>query len=285
MLIERVKRGSELNSSTLDNASVGQVASKIVSPVIDERRHAEYFDVINSSLSINSKEELLEWAKDDLQYIFPHGMLICGIGLIKNQTIQMQQLLTSNFSPEYIQILHQTGGVGNSPVFKQWLKTRKPVLFELAAQHTQTTWLDDFKQHGLVNMAAHGQCDLSSKATSYFSFSRIPAKLDSRHSNLLHMLVPHMHTALIRAFADLNKVTRKTKPALPELTVREQEILKWLSRGKTNWEVAQALCLSEHTVKNHVQRILVKLNVNTRTQAVAKVLERSNMHNMAVYSG
>jgi DNA-binding CsgD family transcriptional regulator len=53
------------------------------------------------------------------------------------------------------------------------------------------------------------------------------------------------------------------------LTPREQEVWQWLCLGKTNWEIAQVLHLSESTIKNHVQRILNKLNVNTRAQAVA----------------
>ncbi len=42
--------------------------------------------------------------------------------------------------------------------------------------------------------------------------------------------------------------------------------------GKTNWEIAQVLHISEHTIKNHVQHILIRLKVNTRAQAVAKAI-------------
>jgi transcriptional regulator EpsA len=248
--------------------------SKLPTP-LQERRRADFFDVIGSSLTINNPEDFREWAKSDLQFVLPHGMLICGIGLIENQNAQIKQLLTSNFSPEYIETLQQAGGMGSSPIIRQWLKTRQPVLFELAAQQIQTTWLDNFKLHGLQNVAAHGLCDLNSKTTSYFSFSRIPGKLNTRHTSLLNMLVPHLHVALIRALSGAKKESRKPKLALPELTGREHQILNWLSKGKTNLEIAQALFLSEHTVKNHVQRILVKLKVNTRAQAVVKVLERT----------
>lgn len=237
-----------------------------------ERRHAEFFDVIGSSLAINTPEQFCAWAKGDLQHIFPHAMLVCGIGLIEKQNACIQQLITCNFPPEYIQTLNQTGGLNSSPVLIQWIKTRRPVLFELAAQHAQTAWLENFQRHGLHNMAAHGQCDLNSHTTSYFSFSKIPGKLTARHADLLEMLVPHLHVALIRAFNGVKKETSKPKPKLPALTGREREILQWLSSGKSNWEIAQVLCISENTVKNHVQRILVKLKVNTRAQAVAKEL-------------
>lgn len=237
-----------------------------------ERRHAEFFDVIGSSLAISTPEQFCAWAQGDLQHIFPHGMLVCGIGMIENQSAHIQKLLTCNFPPEYIQSLHQTGGMGSSPVFAQWIKTRRPVLFELSAQHSQSPWLENFQRHGLHNMAAHGQCDVNSRTTSYFGFSKIPGSLTPRHANLLEMLVPHLHVALIRALNGVKKKPRTSKAKPPSLTKREHEILQWLGSGKTNWEIAQVLNISEHTVKNHVQRVLVKLKVNTRAQAVAKGL-------------
>ena len=57
------------------------------------------------------------------------------------------------------------------------------------------------------------------------------------------------------------------------LTVREQDILKWIYVGKSNFEIGAILKISPLTVKNHVQKILRKLNVVNRTQAIGKALE------------
>jgi DNA-binding CsgD family transcriptional regulator len=57
------------------------------------------------------------------------------------------------------------------------------------------------------------------------------------------------------------------------LTPREQEILRWVYLGKSNGEVGAILKISPLTVKNHVQKILRKLNVVNRTQAVGKALD------------
>jgi DNA-binding CsgD family transcriptional regulator len=56
------------------------------------------------------------------------------------------------------------------------------------------------------------------------------------------------------------------------LTGRELEILHWVYEGKSNMEIGMILGISGLTVKNHVQNILRKLNVQNRTQAVAKGL-------------
>ncbi len=58
------------------------------------------------------------------------------------------------------------------------------------------------------------------------------------------------------------------------LTSREQEILGWIYLGKSNFEIGTILSISPLTVKNHVHKILRKLNVVNRAQAVGKALER-----------
>jgi DNA-binding CsgD family transcriptional regulator len=57
---------------------------------------------------------------------------------------------------------------------------------------------------------------------------------------------------------------------LPRLTAREIEILKWTAEGKSGWAVAQILNISEHNVKYHIKRILMKLGVGSKHQAAAK---------------
>jgi DNA-binding NarL/FixJ family response regulator len=56
-------------------------------------------------------------------------------------------------------------------------------------------------------------------------------------------------------------------PEYEELTPREQEVLRLIAAGKSNREIAEALYISERTVKNHVNSILRRLNLRDRTQA------------------
>ena len=52
-----------------------------------------------------------------------------------------------------------------------------------------------------------------------------------------------------------------------ELTAREIEVLKEVATGKRNREIGETLFISEKTVKNHISNILLKLQVNDRTEA------------------
>lgn len=56
-------------------------------------------------------------------------------------------------------------------------------------------------------------------------------------------------------------------PGLKELTAREREVLRAIAAGSSNREIAQALFLSEGTVRNHISHILTRLNLRDRTQA------------------
>lgn len=238
-----------------------------------ERRHAEYFDVVNASLNIKTPQDFCAWAKGDLQHIFPHGMLICGIGQLGKNSAHIHKMLTCRFPREYLDDLQQLGGMGSSPVVLQWLKTRKPVLFEMAQQKADTPWLDNFRRYGLQNMAAHGMCDIDGNTTSYFCFTQIPSQLNLRHAKLLEMLTPHLHVALTRVLRNTVETPPIQQQMATSLTVREQQIFSCIKSGKSNWQIAQELNISENTVKNHVQRILTKLNVNTRAQAIAKIMQ------------
>lgn len=59
-----------------------------------------------------------------------------------------------------------------------------------------------------------------------------------------------------------------------DLTARELEILKMLAKGPTNKEIAQALGISDNTVRNHVNSIIEKLEVSDRTEAATTAIHR-----------
>jgi two-component system, NarL family, response regulator len=63
-----------------------------------------------------------------------------------------------------------------------------------------------------------------------------------------------------------------------ELSSREMEVLRLLMSGKKNKEIASMLGITEATVKSHVSAILMRLNVNDRTEAVVTALRRGLVH-------
>jgi DNA-binding CsgD family transcriptional regulator len=86
----------------------------------------------------------------------------------------------------------------------------------------------------------------------------------------LQMLAVHCQEAAQRFLAP--SVDLKAAPAVPNLSERELEVLRWTMAGKTAWETGQLLCISEPTVKYHLRNVLAKLDVPSKHMAVLKAI-------------
>ena len=86
------------------------------------------------------------------------------------------------------------------------------------------------------------------------------------------LLAPSVTRRLLERFADRLRPA-VPPPAVASLTAREAEVLTLLGRGLTNAEIAAALVVGEATVKTHVSRVLGKLGLRDRAQAVIAAYE------------
>jgi len=88
------------------------------------------------------------------------------------------------------------------------------------------------------------------------------------------LLAPNVTRRLIAEFTRLRPQSPDTPAVeLDALTARETEVLRLLARGLSNAEIAAKLVITEETVKTHVSRILAKLKLRDRTQAVILAYE------------
>ena len=90
----------------------------------------------------------------------------------------------------------------------------------------------------------------------------------------LFLLAPAVTRRLISEFARMP--ARSVSPhasALGSLTPREAQVLRLLAGGRSNPEIAAELVVTEETVKSHVSRVLSKLGLRDRTQAVVLAYE------------
>lgn len=82
------------------------------------------------------------------------------------------------------------------------------------------------------------------------------------------LLAPSVTRRLIDQFAQRPAARPVSGRELADITEREREVLALVARGLSNAEIAELLVLSEGTVKTHIKRIFMKLNLRDRTQAV-----------------
>jgi DNA-binding NarL/FixJ family response regulator len=92
------------------------------------------------------------------------------------------------------------------------------------------------------------------------------------------LLAPGVTRRLIAEFARMGGPRAPTRKQLEGLTERESEVLALVARGMSNGEIAGHLVVAEQTVKTHVSRILMKLGLRDRTQAVVLAYESGLVH-------
>jgi DNA-binding NarL/FixJ family response regulator len=87
------------------------------------------------------------------------------------------------------------------------------------------------------------------------------------------LLAPAVTRRLIGEFARMRPRPATRPERLEELTTREVEVLRLVAEGLSNGEIAERLVVSDETVKTHVSRVLMKLGLRDRTQAVVTAYE------------
>jgi len=87
------------------------------------------------------------------------------------------------------------------------------------------------------------------------------------------LLAPAVTRRLISEFARIRPQAAAPPAALSALTPRETEVLRLVAEGLSNPEIAARLVVTEETVKTHVSRVLSKLGLRDRTQAVVTAYE------------
>lgn len=95
------------------------------------------------------------------------------------------------------------------------------------------------------------------------------------------LLQPEVAKKVVKSFNNLNKNNKTTKQAefeelLKDLTQREIEIAKLIAEGKSNKEISRELFITEGTVKNHLTKILNKLELKNRTQLALLINNKIN---------
>jgi DNA-binding NarL/FixJ family response regulator len=82
------------------------------------------------------------------------------------------------------------------------------------------------------------------------------------------LLAPSVTRRLVERFAHQRPPPPATSQAIRDLTARELQVLRLMAKGLSNAEIAADLTVSDNTIKTHVARVLMKLGVRDRVQAV-----------------
>lgn len=226
---------------------------------------------IEGSLKINGRVQFFLWSQGALQGVLPHHMLLCAFGDFSSGRFKYDVFSQSKSDPAIIdRIVDPVDGLLQQLV-ADWMATRRsPCSYHGDVSHKGGVRFADIRQLGFDCIVAHGAREINGSEGSFFVFFRAARHVGANDAYLLDVIMPHLHMALYRMLPNERQTASNEVSPESVLSGRELEVLSWVREGKTNQEIGLLLEISPLTVKNHVQKILRKLKVSNRAQAVAK---------------
>ena len=232
---------------------------------------------IDASLRIHSRHHLFGWTQGMLQSLVKHELLVCALRSSHPTSYQVDSFASPWIDPEKVSEVFRRDAAFVGQLVSQWVESEfHPVVYSAGSgvPVARGAFVEELQRLGAQSVIAHGTYDSLGKPVSLFVLAAMPGDLGREHAFLLELIVPFLHLAWMRtqlrgALEDRGATAQSVDP----LSAREKEILRWIHLGKSNSEIGTILSISPLTVKNHVQKILRKLNVRNRTHAVGRALE------------
>jgi transcriptional regulator EpsA len=237
-----------------------------------------FMDVISESLRVSQRKHLFNWLQGAFQSLVGHEIMLFGIKSAEDEPYYFEYFTSCRYFGEtqFNAVIEQNAGLV-SQVIKIWKKSTLPVYVNNQDKPMQNGNYSviNFDQNILIdselkNFVLHGFGHNHSKLSSIVIFARLHKQANTDYAQMLELIMPHLHCALIRVTSNNDNESAATDNLGRLITKRELEVMQWLYLGKTNWEISTILEISPLTVKNHVQNLIRKLNVLNRSQAAVK---------------
>lgn len=232
-------------------------------------------------LSVNSHEQIFSFLDrqcDQLGYdSYFYSPLLSNQGtaklfreqerIVEGDNLVRQHTYTT-YPASWVRRYQEAGHVLSDPVFRHVSSSNLPVFWASAAPPNHIV-LDEARQHGLADGLAVPVCGMQGDRAVLSIATGMPAEKSQAHktatAGLAVLTVLHVHEAIQR-------IAGNAAAATPRLTRRERECLLWAAKGKTTWEIANILALSERTITFHMVNATKKLNATNRRQAVVRAI-------------
>jgi transcriptional regulator EpsA len=230
---------------------------------------------IETSIRVVKRFQFFLWAQGSLQTFLPHETLLCACGDLDRGSYQASVFSRAVLAPEAENRLTdpKSGLIGR--LISDWRDGAREPLVRGAGLRSKNSSASLLREIGVEHTLAHGCREARGEQSTFFALLGLPAAPNDHDVQRIELLMPNLHLALLRIteFERAESGERSTgRTVVPvTLSARELQVLEWVREGKTNQEIGQILDISPLTVKNHIQKILRKLNVTNRAQAVARL--------------
>lgn len=197
-----------------------------------------------------------------------------GYGVIHALGVSLDREITHNLPLSYRRGIRTTAGGVQSPPLSSWFASGRPLLVK-APVKPSSAWEENFVAHGYRNVAIHGFFDKEAGTISAFGFYNYISGSDDKVVDFLIASAALTHSALHELPQTIEREFHLVDvKELAALTGREEEVVYWVSQGKTNADIALILGISSNTVRNHLYNASEKLSASNRMELVSFMAQR-----------
>ena len=238
---------------------------------------------LDASLRVYQREHFFSWTQGLLQSLIKHEVIVCALRSGEPPTLRADSFSMIAAEQAIFGELFLREPSAALGLIKVWEdRGFRPLICDATdSPFSRGLFAQELGRVSATQILAHGTHDARGQACGFYAFICAPGTLGPRQAYVARLVTPFLHAAWVRT--EVNGRAKGSDPARIEearrITTREEEILRWVSLGKSNFEIGSILAISPLTVKNHVQKILRKLNVVNRAQAVGKALELRMLKN------
>ena len=251
--------------------------------VILTQREQEYLlRSIESALQVRRRRQFFLWSQGQFQGLLPHEIMVCiqfGMGEEVQHVECLHSVVLDPAEMDYLCNPHD----GLAVRLANHCRVEEALPCIVLAKHDNSHPLSrlrvEMDNKKIGHVLVHGTERLPGGA-SFFAIFGLHEDPGPRHTFFTELLLPYLHLLLHRVVInlDVSGAAVSMDTGRP-VTAREIDVLRWVKEGKSNYEIGLILGISGLTVKNHLQKIYKKLNVQNRAQAVSRSISLRLLEN------
>ena len=202
---------------------------------------------LDASLRVHARAHFFSWTQGLLQSLIRHELLVCTLCHGKPPAFRADGFSMTTPDPAMFSDMFLRDTAVAPALLKAWEERRyQPVVMDTAGSPLGNgAFAREIERLGATQLLVHGVHDADGRAVTLFTFACRSGSVGPRQAYLAQLLAPSLHSAWVRTQLAQRTQSGADNKASGQsvLTVREQEILKWIYLGKSNFEIGAILML------------------------------------------